>query len=106
MPLQRDCRPPLAFFALHDYAAWGAFEACREVGLHVPEDVSVISVDDSDITRAMTPPVTVVAQRPTEIGRRAVELLERRLQSPRVEIEPEHSVIDVDLIARKSVASV
>jgi len=106
MPLLQDCRPPLAFFALNDYVAWGAFEACRELGLRIPKDVSIVCVDDSDITRAITPPVTVVAQRPTEIGRKAVELLERRLQTPKIDIEPEHAVIDVDLIPRQSVASV
>jgi DNA-binding LacI/PurR family transcriptional regulator len=104
MPVLQATPPPMAFFALNDYVGWGVFEACRELGLRVPEDVSIVGIDDSDITRAMTPPMTVVAQRPAEIGRRAVEMLERRLQTPRVEVDPEHVVIDVDLLRRRSVA--
>ena len=106
MPVLRVTQPPIAFFALNDYVGWGVFEACRELGLRVPEDVSIVCVDDSDITRAMSPPMTVVAQRPAEIGRKAVELLERRLQAPNASFEPEHIIIDVDLIQRQSVAAI
>jgi DNA-binding LacI/PurR family transcriptional regulator len=106
MPVLKATRPPMAFFALNDYVGWGIFEACRELGLRVPEDISIVCVDDSDITRAMSPPMTVVAQRPAEIGRRAVELLERRLKAPKTDIEPEQIVIGVDLIQRQSVATV
>ncbi len=106
MPVLQTTRPPMAFFALNDYVGWGIFEACRELGLRVPEDVSIVCVDDSDITRAMSPPMTVVAQRPAEIGRRAIELLERRLQAPNADFEPEHIVVGVDLIQRQSVATV
>jgi DNA-binding LacI/PurR family transcriptional regulator len=106
MPVLKANRPPIAFFALNDYVGWGVFEACRELGLRVPKDVSIVCVDDSDITRAMSPPMTVVAQRPAEIGRKAIELLERRLQAPNADFQPEHIVVDVDLIERQSVATV
>ncbi len=106
MPVLKATRPPMAFFALNDYVGWGIFEACRELGLRVPEDVSIVCVDDSDITRAMSPPMTVVAQRPADIGRKAIELLERRLQAPNANLEPEHVVVDVDFIERQSVAAV
>jgi GntR family transcriptional regulator, arabinose operon transcriptional repressor len=103
LPALRQHRGPMAIFALNDYVGWGVFEACRELGLRIPQDVSVICVDDSDITRALTPPMTVVAQRPDEIGRRAVELLERRLRAPGEHHEPAHEIVDVDLIRRQSV---
>lgn len=105
-PVLQSGQPPMAFFALNDYIGWGVFEACRELGLRVPQDVSIVCIDDSDITRAMTPPMTVVAQRPMEIGKKAIELLERRLQAPNVAFDPEHPIIDIDLIQRQSVASV
>jgi DNA-binding LacI/PurR family transcriptional regulator len=105
LPVLRAAQTPVAFFALNDYVGWGIFEACRELGLRVPQDVSIVCIDDSDITRAMSPPMTVVAQRPTEIGRKSVELLERRLQAPNAAFEPEHIVVDVDLIERQSVST-
>jgi DNA-binding LacI/PurR family transcriptional regulator len=93
-----------AFVAESEYAAWGVYEACRELGLHVPQDVSIIALGDSELARAMSPPLTGVEQRPDEIGRRAVEFLEERVMRPRVEIEPRHIRVPVELIERGSVA--
>ena len=95
----------MAIFALNDYVGWGVYQACRELNLRIPEDVSVIAFDDSELTRALTPPMTVVAQRPGELGLKAMELLERRLQAADpTKLAPEHVVIGVDLIERESVA--
>lgn len=99
----KTLRPPLAFFTLNDYIGWGLYKACRESGLRVPQDVSVICFDDSDITRAMTPPLTVVAQRTNELGQKAVELLERRLLADDKTMKPEQVRVDVDLVERQSV---
>ena len=98
--------PPLAVFAHCDYSAWGVFEACRELGLRIPEDVSIVCFDNSAITSAMTPPMTSVAQRTVEVGPKALELLEHRLQqSSTAEVEPEHVLVEVDLIRRQSVSA-
>ncbi len=104
MPMLRNASFPLALFALNDYVAWGIYQACRELGLRIPEDVSVICIDDTEIARAVSPSLTVIAQRPVEIGAKAVELLERRLANPDAQIEPVREILDVDLIERQSVA--
>ncbi len=105
IPLLRTWDGPMAIFALNDYVGWGVYQACRELNLRIPEDVSVIAFDDSELTRALTPPMTVVAQRPGELGLKAMELLERRLQAADpTKLAPEHVVIGVDLIERESVA--
>jgi LacI family transcriptional regulator len=96
----------LAFFALNDYIGWGVYKACQELDLKIPDDVSIVCFDDSDITQAMTPPITVVAQRTEQIAQKAAELLERRLMLENKEQSPEHTIIDVDLIERESVAHV
>lgn len=101
LPALKELNEPVGVFALDDYTGWGVYEACREVGLRIPEDVSVICVDDTDIARAMVPPMAAVAQRTTEIGRHAVDLLERRMKS--INVEPSHVIVDVDLIERPSV---
>jgi len=110
LPALRDQAFPLAVFCMNDYSGWGVYQACRELKLRIPEDVSVIAFDDSDITRAMTPPMTVVAQRTEELGRVAVELLERRLAAGRARNPSvtllSHALVDVDLIERQSVARV
>jgi len=105
IPFLKSIAAPIGIFALNDYAAWGVMQACQKLNLRVPEDVSLVCFDDSDIARALVPPLTVVAQRPGEIGRRAVELLERRLQPGGTELPPEHIYVDLELIPRGSVAN-
>jgi DNA-binding LacI/PurR family transcriptional regulator len=103
-PVLQRVEKPVAIFAHSDYSGWGTFEACRELGLRIPEDVSVLCFDDSDITRALNPPVSTMAQRPLEIGGMAVDLIARRLEAGKADLEPRHVLVDVDLIERNSVA--
>lgn len=108
LPVLKANRPPLAIFAVDPYTAWGAYEACRELSLRIPQDVSIVSFDDSEITMAMRPPITIIRQRTEEIGRAAVDLLAQILTGPtRTALhsrEYTHTVIDVELIERQSVA--
>jgi LacI family transcriptional regulator len=87
---------------MNSYAGRGLLTACRDLGLRVPEDVSVVCFDDTEFMEAFDPPVTVIAQRRREIGHAAVGLLERRLESGDA-AEPQSVLIDVDLIERGSV---
>jgi LacI family transcriptional regulator len=64
-----------AFICLNDRVAFGAYQALQESGRRVPEDVSVIAFDDSDLARWMRPQLSSVALPHFELGRRAVELL-------------------------------
>ena len=105
LPMLREMELPVAILAHDAYSGWGVFEACRELGLNVPDEVSIICFDDAEFTRALAPPMTVIRQRTDEIGRTAVELLDRRL-SDRSLIEPQRILVDVELIERGSVAAV
>jgi LacI family transcriptional regulator len=71
---------PSALICLNDRIAFGAYQALAETGLAVPEDVSVVSFDDSDLASWLRPQLTSVAIPHFELGRRAVELL---LANPR-----------------------
>ncbi len=110
VPVLEALAPPVAIFCIDPPSAWGVYEACRKLGLRIPEDVSVIGFDDSEIAHTMRPPMTTIAQRTEDIGIAAVDLLARRLEAPR---SPDtgrrsfsHVVIDVDLIERESVTRV
>jgi len=98
----KSVEPPTAIFAENVYTAVGVLRACQELGLKVPEDMSLICFDDSEITRTILHPLTYVAQRPLELGRKAVELLEQRLQSPASPVQ--NVTVDVEIIRRESVA--
>ena len=98
----------VAVLAIDAYTTLGVYEAWHELGLRIPDDVSVIGFDDSEIAHIVKPPTTIIAQRADEIGHAAVELLERRI-STKFDTNGSrktctHVTIDVDLIERQSVS--
>jgi DNA-binding LacI/PurR family transcriptional regulator len=109
MPVLAALPMPQAVFAVDPYTAWGVYEACRELGLRIPEDVSVVGFDESEISQAMRPPITMISQRTDEIGEAAVDLLEQRVGGGRSQEGARrsflHTVIDVDLVVGESVLS-
>lgn len=66
---------PRALVCLNDRIAFGAYQALQEAGVAVPDDVSVVSFDDSDLAGWLRPQLTSVALPHYELGRRAVQLL-------------------------------
>ena len=66
---------PSAIICLNDRVAFGAYQAIAEAGLGVPEDVSLLSFDDSDLASWLRPGLTSIAIPYFELGCRAVELL-------------------------------
>ncbi|CAN5122507.1 LacI family DNA-binding transcriptional regulator [soil metagenome] len=68
-----------AVFAHNDYMAIGAMRRLQEAGRRVPEDVSVIGFDDTDVATMVTPPLTTVRKDMIEVGRRSGRLLLEQL---------------------------
>jgi LacI family transcriptional regulator len=66
---------PRALICLNDRIAFGAYQALQEAAVGIPDDVSVVSFDDSDLSRWLRPALTSVALPHYELGRRAVRLL-------------------------------
>ena len=76
---------PTAIFAFNDNHAIGVLQAARARGLRVPEDLSVVGFDDVEHAMIVTPTLTTVRQPLAEMGRTAVSLLMRLLESQRIE---------------------
>jgi DNA-binding LacI/PurR family transcriptional regulator len=72
-----DATPrPTALLAMSDQLALGALAAAHELGLRVPDDVSVVGWDDSPSARAGDPPLSTVHQSPLhDQGRTCARLL-------------------------------
>ncbi|MEV6122990.1 LacI family DNA-binding transcriptional regulator [Streptomyces sp. NPDC052077] len=68
-----------AVFAASDEMAFGVIRALRELGRRVPEDVSVVGVDDIALAAYCAPGLTTVAQPFTAVGALAVARLLRRV---------------------------
>jgi DNA-binding LacI/PurR family transcriptional regulator len=64
-----------AVFASNDQMALGFIHACRELGLDVPGDVSVVGFDDVPDAAHFFPPLTTVRQDFAEVGRRTIATL-------------------------------
>jgi DNA-binding LacI/PurR family transcriptional regulator len=70
-----------AVFCANDQMALGLLRAVAERGKRVPEDISVIGFDDIPESAYFRPPLTTVRQDFGELGRRALDLLLRRIAS-------------------------
>jgi LacI family transcriptional regulator len=58
--LMRLNAPPTAIFCANDLMAVGCYEALRELGLRIPDDVAVMGYDDREIAEHLHPPLTTV----------------------------------------------
>lgn len=67
--------PPDAIFCANDLMAVGCYDALRELGLHVSDDVAVIGYDDRDIAQFLHPPLTTLLLPQREMGAIAAEIL-------------------------------
>ena len=54
----RSERQPTAAFCFSDSIAYGVYAAARELGVSIPDDLSVIGYDDHPISALLTPPLT------------------------------------------------
>ncbi len=85
---------PTAIFTGNDQQALGLYEAARQRGLRIPQDLSVVGFDDLPVARWASPPLTTVRQPLAEMGRAAAQMLgelveDRPLHSRRVELSTE-----------------
>ena len=71
--LDSGVRPPTAIFAASDEMAFGAILSLRAHGLRVPEDVSVIGIDDHEMSASFG--LTTLAQEPFEQGAEGARIL-------------------------------
>jgi LacI family transcriptional regulator len=94
--------PPTAIFTGNDEIALGVIEAARARGLRIPEDLSVVGFDDTDIARMASPPLTTVRQPLREMGGAALRTALRLVNGDKV--ESHHIELATELVVRASTA--
>ncbi|MCA9911431.1 MAG: LacI family DNA-binding transcriptional regulator [Anaerolineae bacterium] len=91
---------PTAVFAANDRVAIGAMGAITQAGLRIPEDISIVGVDDIEFSMYQTPPLTTVRQSLEDIAtlgiKTLLDILEQR------EPERTHIAFEPMLIVRGS----
>ena len=75
--------PPTCILMPDDHSALGALTAAAELGLRVPEDVSIGGYDGSRITQMTHPRITTVMQDAKRMGQQAALYLIDRIENPR-----------------------
>ena len=73
---------PTALVAINDLLAIATIRAATDIGLKVPDDLSIASFDDIPFARFAVPRLTTIATSPEQNGRDAVQLLLKRLDNP------------------------
>jgi LacI family transcriptional regulator len=95
--------PPSAIFCTTDRMAMGAYDAIKEMGLRIPEDIAVIGFDNQEIiAEHLRPPLTTIQLPHYEMGSWVVEHLLTGRLSPESSI-PIHHRIPCQLVRRASV---
>ncbi len=103
MDLLRDpARRPTALACFNDLLATGVYRAVQELGLRVPDDISVVGFDNIGAAGILGPPLTTVDAHPRALGRTAAEVL---LQAIRGELRGQetHRTVASGLVERASV---
>jgi DNA-binding LacI/PurR family transcriptional regulator len=93
-----------AVVAYNDLVAVGILSRLAEMGVRVPDELSVVGFDDIALAAMVTPALTTVALPKALAGRAAVELLLERLESAEAPSHPEPRGLPASLVVRGSTA--
>ena len=86
----------------NDLIAMGVIQFLQEMGLALPEAVSVVGFDDIQFSKIISPALTTVRMPIAQMGLEAVNLLVRRLRSAEKVSSRSRVVLDVELVVRAS----
>lgn len=93
---------PSALFVTNNLMGLGTLKAIRELGLQIPQDISIVMFDDMPWATITSPPLTTVKQPGYEMGRRAGELFFQRIED--LDRQPVQVTMETELIIRESTA--
>jgi DNA-binding LacI/PurR family transcriptional regulator len=94
------CEPPTAVFAVSDRAAFGAMEAIKDAGLRIPDDISIVGIDDVRDSAYSSPPLTTYRVPKYDLGTTAVSILHRMVTE--LEVPQARTVLLGSLEVRQS----
>ncbi len=95
--------PATALFAINDMYALGAYQGARDLSLEIPDDVSIVGMDDIMLTEIAQPPLTTIKQPLQQIAELSTKRLIERIQNT-YSGEQEHISLTPRLIVRGSTA--
>lgn len=99
--LQSEKQRPSAFLAYNEGTAITAVSVFKEQGIRIPEDISIVSFNDTPLSILIEPPLTSINVHMESMGREAVRLLTERIRQPKY--LPHKIVLPLTLTERSSV---
>lgn len=94
---------PTAVFSANNVLAEGVWRAAGDLGMRVPDDLSIVSFDDAAWMSMVTPGLTAVAQDAVELGTAAMSRLLGRIADP--DAPTQTVVLDAEILPRGSTAA-
>ena len=91
---------PSALIAINDLLSMSALRAAADLGIQIPEDLSLVGYDDIPMANYLVPRLTTVTKNAYAAGTKAFEVLLARIQNP--ELPRQHAHIKARLILRGS----
>ena len=102
--LQALAVPPTAILCSNDMTAIGVLRAAYMDGLRVPQDLSVIGLDDIDFAEFTLPPLTTIRLSRADLARAAFEALRQQAENPGNPDPQREFLVSTSLVVRGSTA--
>jgi LacI family transcriptional regulator len=96
---------PTAILCSNDMTAIGVLRAAYHAGLRVPQDLSVIGLDDIDFAEFTLPPLTTIRLSRTDLARAAFEALRVQAEDPANPKKQREFLVSTSLVIRESTAA-
>lgn len=72
---------PEIIFAVNDRAALGIYNAAREVGLKIPDDIGILAYGFNETAQSFSPALSIINQDPRKLGRFAINMLLQEMEN-------------------------
>ena len=94
---------PTAVFAANNLLAEGVWRAANDLGMRIPDDLSIVSFDDAQWMSMVSPGITAVAQDAVALGEAAMDRLLARIEDP--DAPSVTNVLEAQILPRGSTAA-
>ncbi len=96
---------PTAFFCCNDWMAIGAINGAKQLGLNIPNDISVLGFDNVIVSQISEPKLSTVDQNMFKLGESAAQLLLEVIRGKNQKDSLKKVIIETKLIKRDTVNS-
>ncbi|MFD2840516.1 LacI family DNA-binding transcriptional regulator [Populibacterium corticicola] len=103
LSLLNHTKRPTAIFATSDVKALGVYEAARQLGLSIPEDLSVVGYDNLSFTQWSGPPMTTIRQNLKEMAMEAAKMIVSFREKPETTVD--RIELATSIVVRRSTAA-